>query len=212
MASAIIHLCIAKEVNKVLGMDEKLLFLGTIAPDISKQIGQSKEISHFLDHSNEDDIPNIDRFLKKYEAELGHPFEMGYFIHLLTDKYWFRDYVYNYIERYASESGKKDLTYSALKQLIYDDYTNINIDLIDKYGLSLELFYEDFKYPNSKITEIPMDKLPIIVEKMGMIIQESKEEKTFIFDTYDIVKFIDETVKYIIRDIQILGLNKVSQE
>ena len=118
MASAIIHLCIAKEVNKVLGMDEKLLFLGTIAPDLSKEIGQSKEISHFLDHSNEDDIPNIDRFLNKYEEELRNPFEMGYFIHLLTDKYWFRDYVYKYIERYSIESGRKDLTYSALKQLI----------------------------------------------------------------------------------------------
>lgn len=211
MASAIIHLCIAKEVNKVLGMDEKLLFLGTIAPDLSKQIGQSKEISHFLDHSNEDDIPNIDRFLNKYEEELRNPFEMGYFIHLLTDKYWFRDYVYKYIERYSIESGRKDLTYSALKQLIYDDYTNINIDLIDKYGLSLELFYDKINYPTSKITEIPMDKLPIIVEKMGLIIEESKEEKTFIFDTYDIVKFIDETAKYIIRDVQMLGLNKVSQ-
>jgi len=211
MASAIIHLCVAKEVNKVLGMDEKLLFLGTIAPDLSKQIGQSKEISHFLDHSNEDDIPNIDRFLNKYEEELHNPFEMGYFIHLLTDKYWFRDYVYKYIERYSIESGRKDLTYAALKQLIYDDYTNINIDLIDKYGLSLELFYDRINYPTSKITEIPMDKLPIIVEKMGLIIEESKEEKTFIFDTYDIVKFIDETAKYIIRDVQMLGLNKVSQ-
>lgn len=211
MASAIIHLCIAKEVNKVLGMDEKLLFLGTIAPDLSKEIGQSKEISHFLDHSNEDDIPNIDRFLNKYEEELRNPFEMGYFIHLLTDKYWFRDYVYKYIERYSIESGRKDLTYSALKQLIYDDYTNINIDLIDKYGLSLELFYDKINYPTSKITEIPMDKLPIIVEKMGLIIEESKEEKTFVFDTYDIVKFIDETAKYIIRDVQMLGLNKVSQ-
>ena len=211
MASAIIHLCIAKEVNKVLGMDEKLLFLGTIAPDLSKEIGQSKEISHFLDHSNEDDIPNIDRFLNKYEEELRNPFEMGYFIHLLTDKYWFRDYVYKYIERYSIESGRKDLTYSALKQLIYDDYTNINIDLIDKYGLSLELFYDKINYPTSKITEIPMDKLPIIVEKMGLIIEESQEEKTFIFDTYDIVKFIDETAKYIIRDVQMLGLNKVSQ-
>ena len=211
MASAIIHLCIAKEVNKVLGMDDKLLFLGTIAPDLSKEIGQSKEISHFLDHSNEDDIPNIDRFLNKYEEELRNPFEMGYFIHLLTDKYWFRDYVYKYIERYSIESGRKDLTYSALKQLIYDDYTNINIDLIDKYGLSLELFYDKINYPTSKITEIPMDKLPIIVEKMGLIIEESKEEKTFIFDTYDIVKFIDETAKYIIRDVQMLGLNKVSQ-
>ena len=211
MASAIIHLCIAKEVNKVLGMDEKLLFLGTIAPDLSKEIGQSKEISHFLDHSNEDDIPNIDRFLNKYEEELRNPFEMGYFIHLLTDKYWFRDYVYKYIERYSIELGRKDLTYSALKQLIYDDYTNINIDLIDKYGLSLELFYDKINYPTSKITEIPMDKLPIIVEKMGLIIEESKEEKTFVFDTYDIVKFIDETAKYIIRDVQMLGLNKVSQ-
>ena len=211
MASAIIHLCIAKEVNKVLGMDEKLLFLGTIAPDLSKEIGQSKEISHFLDHSNEDDIPNIDRFLNKYEEELRNPFEMGYFIHLLTDKYWFRDYVYKYIERYSIESGRKDLTYSALKQLIYDDYTNINIDLIDKYGLSLELFYDKINYPTSKITEIPMDKLPIIVEKMGLIIEEKKKKKTFVFDTYDIVKFIDETAKYIIRDVQMLGLNKVSQ-
>ena len=76
----------------------------------------------------------------------------------------------------------------------------------------IELFYEEFKYPTSKITEIPMDKLPLIVDKMGIIIQESKEEKTFIFDTYDIVKFIDETVKYIVRDVQMLGLNKVSQE
>ncbi len=209
MASAIIHICIAKEVNKILGMDEKTLFLGTIAPDISKEIGQSKEISHFLDHSHEDDIPNIDRFLSKYRTELNKPFEMGYFIHLLTDKYWIRDYIYEYIKRYAIENDKKDLTYSALKQLMYDDYTNINIDLIDKYGLALDLFYEVFKYPSSKITEIPMDKLPIIVEKMGIIISNSKEEKTFLFDTYDIVKFIDETVKYVIRDIQMLGLNKV---
>ena len=75
----------------------------------------------------------------------------------------------------------------------------------------MEVFYDKINYPTSKITEIPMDKLPIIVEKMGLIIEESKEEKTFIFDTYDIVKFIDETAKYIIRDVQMLGLNKVSQ-
>ena len=212
MASAVIHLCIAKEVNKILGMDEKLLFLGTIAPDLSKEIGQSKEISHFLDHSNENNIPNIARFLNKYSDELDKPFEMGYFIHLLTDKYWYRDYIYEYVERYATENEKKDITYSALKQLIYNDYTNINIDLIDKYGLSLELFYEEFKYPTSKITEIPMDKLPIIVEKMGLVIEESKEEKTFVFDTYDIVKFIDETIKYIIKDIQLLDIKKVSHE
>ena len=70
MASAVIHLCIAKEVNKYLNMNLNELLLGSIAPDISKQVGETKEISHFLDHTNEDDIPNIDRFLAKYKKDL----------------------------------------------------------------------------------------------------------------------------------------------
>lgn len=206
MASAIIHLCVAKEVNKYLKMDENSILLGSIAPDIAKQIGQTKEISHFLDYTNEDDIPNIDRFLRKYRDSLDNPFNMGYFIHLLTDKYWFRDYVYQYIERYTKESTKKKITYTAIKNVIYNDYTNINIDLIDKYTLPLDLFYNEFTIPSTNITEIPVDKLDILIEKMGMIIAESKEEKTFMFDTTDIEIFISNSVKYIIKDIQMLGI------
>ena len=206
MASAIIHLCVAKEINKYLKMDENYLLLGSIAPDISKQIGETKEISHFLDHSNEDDIPNIDRFLLKYRSELNNPFEMGYFIHLLTDKYWFRDYVYKFIERYTQDKLKKNVTYTALKDLIYNDYTNLNITLIDNHNLNLDLFYNEIEMPKSKIIEIPVDKLDILIEKMGLIIEDSKEEKTFIFDSADIEEFIKNTVKYIIRDIQMLDI------
>ena len=206
MASAVIHLCVANEVNKYLNMNSKELLLGSIAPDISKQIGETKEISHFLDHTNEDDIPNIDRFLKKYRSELNKPFEMGYFIHLLTDKYWFRDYVYQYIERYTKNNTKKKVTYTAIRDLIYNDYTNINIDLIDKYELSLDLFFYDMEIPKSKIKEIPVEKLPILIEKMGLIIKDSKEEKTFLFSTKDIEAFISNTVKYIIKDIQMLDI------
>ena len=206
MASAVIHLCVAKEVNKYLHMDENMLLLGSIAPDISKQIGETKEISHFLDHTNEDDIPNIDRFLAKYRSELNKPFEMGYFIHLLTDKYWFRDYIYQYIERYTRDDTKKKITYTALKDIIYNDYTNLNIDLIDKYNLGLDIFSNEIEFPTSKITEIPMDRLDVLIEKMGQIIESSTEEKTFMFDTKDIEIFITNTVKYIIKDIQILGI------
>lgn len=208
MASAIIHLCIAKEVNRYLGMDEYQILLGSIAPDISKQIGETKEISHFLDHSNEDDIPNINNFLTKYKNDLQDPFTMGYFIHLLTDKYWFRDYIYKFIDRYATSQSKKKLTYTAIKDVIYNDYTNINIDLIDRYTLPLDIFYTDFRRPNSKINEIPLDKLPILIEKMGLIIEESKEEKTFMFDTREINSFIEETTKYIIKDIQMLRIKE----
>ena len=206
MASAVIHLCVAKEINKYLKMDENYLLLGSIAPDISKQIGETKEISHFLDHSNEDDIPNIDRFLSKYKDELNNPFEMGYFIHLLTDKYWFRDYVYKFIDRYTQDRIKKNVTYTALKDLIYNDYTNLNITLIDNHNLNLDLFYNEIELPKSKIIEIPVDKLDILIEKMGIIIEDSREEKTFIFDSKDIEEFIRNTVKYIIRDIQMLDI------
>ncbi len=207
MASAIIHLCVAHEVNKYLNFDEDQILIGSIAPDISKQIGQTKEISHFLDHSNEDDIPNIDRFLAKYQSELGKPFEMGYFIHLLTDKYWFRDYVYQYIAKYTNDKNKKNLTYTAVKEIIYNDYTNINIDLIDKYMLPLDIFYSEFEGISSKINEIPVDKLDVLIEKMGIIIANSKQEKTFMFDVSDIEEFITNTVKYIIKDLQMLGIN-----
>lgn len=206
MASAVIHLCIAKEVNKYLNMDSNELLLGSIAPDISKLVGETKEISHFLDHTNEDDIPNIDRFLQKYRSELNKPFEMGYFIHLLSDKYWFRDYVYNYIERYTKNNSKKKITYTALRDLIYNDYTSLNIKLIDKYMIPLDIFSNEWLLPTSSITEIPMDKLNILIDKMGIIIKDSQEEKTILFDTKDIETYITNTVKYIIKDIQMLGI------
>jgi len=205
MASALIHICVAKEVNKYLKMNEYDLLLGSIAPDLSKQIGQTKEISHFLDHTNEDDIPNIDRFLKKYQQELNKPFTMGYFIHLLTDKYWFRDYVYQYIERYTHDEVKKGVTYTALKNLIYNDYTNLNSDLIDKYNLDLNIFYNPLRIPDTSITEINVENLDILLEKMGIILEESKKEKSFIFDMKDIEIFIYNSVNYIIKDLKILG-------
>ena len=163
MASAVIHLCVAKKVNEKLKMDEKMIALGSIAPDISKQIGQTKVVSHFLDGQNEDEIPNIDRFVKKYRNELNKPFEMGYLIHLLTDKYWFGDYVYNYISRYENKAGVSELTYTGIKNLIYNDYTNLNINLITKYEPEIDIFMNEITYPESIITEIHIEDLPVIV-------------------------------------------------
>ena len=48
MASAIIHICVAKRVNAILKMPENLLCLGAIAPDINKQIGKDKKNESFF--------------------------------------------------------------------------------------------------------------------------------------------------------------------
>jgi hypothetical protein len=41
---------------------------------------------------------------------------------------------------------------------------------------------------------------------MGLIIKDSNEVKTFIFDTKDIETFIANTVKYTIKDVQTLDI------
>ena len=202
MASAVIHLCVAKKVNEYLEMDEELLLLGSIAPDISKLVGETKFASHFLDGLTEDSIPNTNRFLIKYQKELAKPFEMGYYIHLLTDKYWFRDYVYKYIDRYAKEEQEKDLTYTAIKHLIYHDYTNLNIDLIDEYSIALDIFSNEIQFPKSIITEIPINKLDLLVEKMGLIIVASTTGQKIVFNLKDIKKFIEDSTQKIIEDIK----------
>ena len=66
MASTIIHLAIAKKVQEKIRIENKKdYYLGSIAPDISKQIGESREVSHFLINTKED-IPNLNIFVKRY--------------------------------------------------------------------------------------------------------------------------------------------------
>ena len=97
MASSVIHMCVASEVNKYLKKDNKGILIGSIAPDISKHINQSKQSSHFLDDVS-NDIPNIDKFLNKYKSYLNDVFVMVYYIHLYTDYLWFKYFIPNFIK------------------------------------------------------------------------------------------------------------------
>ena len=205
MASAVIHIAVAKEINKDLKMKEKELFLGTIAPDISKQLGESKVKSHFLlnDKSN---LPILDKFLDKYKNNLNNPFIMGYYIHLFTDYLWFKYFIpeitnsNDYIK--VLSGNKIKCTKEEIEKLIYNDYTNLNISLIEEYDLDLSLFYEDIEIPNIKFDEIPLDKLQVIVDQMGIIIENSKKEYTYSFNIDNIKQFIELCKKIISTDIE----------
>ena len=206
MASTIIHLAVAKEVQKSLSVDNKYdYYLGSIAPDLSKQIGGSKYESHFLKNSYKDDIPNIELFVKRYPNFKSNSFDLGYFVHLYTDKMWFEDF----IENIAFNNTIKLLdgtflqtTPEEIKSIIYSDYTNINVDIIDEYNLDLSLFYEDFRIPDTDIKEIAADKLDILINKMGIIIENSKSEKLYSFDTVIIKDFINNTCEKILEELK----------
>ena len=203
MASAVIHLCVAKKVSEHFHINNKELLLGSIAPDLSKQIGADRRISHFL-NTPKKDVPNIQVFLDKYRDSLDKSFNLGYFIHLYTDKIWFdefmselvNDNVVRLIDDTIIQTSKEEIGH-----LIYNDYTNLNIDLIDYYKLDLSLFYEDFILPDSNIDEIPLDKLDILLEKMATIIMNSKMKKEYVFDMNKIINFIEYASDKIINKI-----------
>ena len=204
MASSMIHIAVASEVNKKLKRDPAKLLIGTIAPDISKLVGEPKTKSHFSNDEN-DNIPIIDRFLNKYKNNLDDDFVMGYYIHLYTDYLWFKYFIENI--DYSSIIKKIDGTkvwcnHEEFVKYIYNDYTNINIELIDKYNLDLKNFYNDIPDIKNIINEIPMDKLNVILEKTGtIIIANSKTKKAFLFDINNVEKFIELSVELILSQI-----------
>lgn len=205
MASVIIHMAIAKELENKLDIENKKdYYLGSIAPDIAKQIGMNKNISHFSKNMK-DNIPNINLFIKRYPTFKYNPFDLGYFIHLYADKIW-QESVINKIE---SENSIKLLdgtiittTREEITNLIYSDYTDLNRKVIEEYSLDLSLFYEEFQIPDTTINEIPIDKLDILINKMGIIIENSKQQKSYTFDINIVKDFINRCVEETLIEIE----------
>ncbi len=208
MASTVIHMVVANEINKVLKKDNGKLLIGSIAPDISKLIGETKQYSHFL-NSTDTDIPDIDRFLVKYKYNLNDDFVLGYFIHLYTDYLWFKYFIPDlYYDDYITklDGTKVKCEGRMLCLYLYNDYTNLNIKLLDEYNMDLSIFYTEIPKFNSIIEEIPMDRLKVIIDKASIIIANSKVQKDMIVNIDYIKKFIDMSVDLILAKLKDLRI------
>ena len=208
MASSLIHIAVAKELNKTLKRDREKLFLGTIAPDISKLIGENKMKTHFLDQ--DDSIPNLEKFLEKYKSNLNDDFVLGYYIHLFTDFLWFKYFITEVYDKDIIRkldgtevkcSGRMASIY------IYNDYTNLNAELVERYDLDFKLFYNELPKFENIIDEVPMDKLHLIVDKTGTLMLNSKNFKDMIFNLEHIERFIEFSVDLISNNLMELGVN-----
>ncbi len=210
MASSMIHIAVASELNKKLNRDKSKLLIGTIAPDISKLIGESKRITHFVnDETESDSIPDLDLFLKKYKNKINDDFVLGYYIHLFTDYLWFK----YFLTEIWTEDMITKLDGTVVKcegrmalQYIYNDYTNLNINLIDDYNLDLKIFYNEIPEIENIITEIPMNKLFLIVDKAGEIIENTKVHKDMVFNMKNVHKFIETTIDLITDNLKELNV------
>lgn len=206
MASSVIHMAVANEVNKVLKRDNSKLLIGSIAPDISKQIRQDRTISHFI---FKDGLIDLDKFLDKYKNNLDDDFVLGYYIHLLTDYFWFKYFmpeITNYSIIKTLDGKELSLSKEEICKYIYNDYTNINIRVINEYNMDLKIFFNELPEIKKIIEEIPMDKLQVIVDKAGNIIMNSTNGKNYTFDIKNIKQFISFTKDLIINKCRELGI------
>lgn len=209
MASSMIHIVVANEINKKLNRDKSKLLIGTIAPDISKLIGESKIKSHFQDRN--DNIPNLDKFLNKYKNNLDDDFVLGYYIHLVTDYLWFKYFMTEIKLEDSNIITKLDGTNvkcngNMFTLYVYNDYTNLNTKLIDEYDLDLKIFYNDVPKLENIIEEIPMNKIEVIINKAGEIIENTKVHKDFVFNLDNINKFIETSVDIILGNLKELEI------
>ena len=209
MASSLIHLCVANEVNKIIKRDKIPFMIGSIAPDISKYIGISKNTTHFLSNDNSD-IPNLDNFLKKYQNFLSNDFVLGYYVHLYTDYLWFKYFVPDFKKKGYVKMIDGTISYcnsSDLENYIYSDYTNLDNYLIDEYNLDLDIFYNDIPTIEPIIKEIDMNQLNVIVNKVSIIIQNAKKNSPNIFDISQIEQFISFSSSIILSSLESIDKN-----
>ena len=114
MPGYVIHLSIAKEYMKKhegLIKDSKIFLKGTIMPDILP-----KPNSHYRDDTTK---LRLDWYLD--ENDMSNDYNKGYFLHLLTDFFFYEKYLNNF-------EWKPD---------IYDDYDKLNKRLIDDYKVNI---------------------------------------------------------------------------
>ena len=209
MASSMIHIAVANELNKTLNRDNKKLLIGSIAPDIAKLIGRTKIVSHFQD--KDDDLPNLNKFLSKYKSDLSDDFVLGYYIHIFTDYLWIKYFVPDFYENgiiYKLDGTIENISVDRKINYFYNDYTNLNIKLIDEYNLDLSIFYEDIPKLKDIIKEIPMNKIYVIIDQAGIILENTKESKSYIFDMNLVNKFIKTSVDYILSNLKEIGVCK----
>lgn len=209
MASGLIHICVAKEINKYLKRNEEQILLGSIAPDIAKLINISRDKTHFIDEKK--DIPNIENFLKKYKNNLDNDFIMGYYIHLYTDYLWFSFFIPNLLEKdKLIKINNKKIKYAEDKliEYVYNDYSALNKQLIEQYNIDLSFFKITPPKIENIIEEIPLNKLNILIEKQNSLINESKKNENILFDNNLINSFIEFSVNDILANIDNLNNKK----
>jgi len=158
-----IHIAIAKQYiakHEFEIKSEEEFIKGVIAPDLSKDKNQS----HYGKWVDYKERTYINEFLKNPKVHMEQDYWKGFFMHLLTDHYFYN----KYFKRENEEIAKS-------KDKFYYDYDYLNKVLIEKY--KIQPLENIKKYMNIYVGEpkyLKQDKIIWFIEEMSNMDMQDK--------------------------------------
>ncbi len=208
MASRIMHLCIAKELEKIIPPKNVNNFrIGHILPDAVIKADKKQAGTHFAKEFEKDGksfkLFDYYEFYDKFKENLPcDELFLGYYFHLIQDNL-FRTLLYRDLGMLSRRGGK-----TFLKEL-YSDYEILNGILTEKYGLK-----NDLKIPTdftqSKINEIYNFELTEFLEDMRGDFHEKSPTPPKILTEEITKKFITKCTEICQSEYEAIRQNKHS--
>lgn len=198
MPSWSIHLAIAKEVNKELGLNEDLFLYGNLIPDVDKNSSITRYEAHYYNENlpfptvKQEKMIDINKFLSIYKKQLNNPLILGYYSHLLTDQF--------YNEKVYTSKWVQDDNNNIVGIRLKNNKV-LKIDIDDKKRLKRKYKHKDFELYGKYLFN---DGLVSIPNNSKLI----KENAIYLKDNFLTDELIDYRFNYLKNDFT--GFNKLN--
>lgn len=215
MAGYLIHLAVAAQAAKQLYPHDSTAFnafcCGALYPDAFSD--EQKDKSHYRpspDRSQLFSLPDLEEFENKYPDFWENPFLYGYYVHLVTDKLFFKEFIQPHItvddslgdrrivSKNSSKLGKMKATDARTK--LKDDYDRVNAQIVKRYGLEMPdaatVVIPDC-FPGAHASDERQSKLKELIHKIDAYMETMEQDQgdPQFFRLDDLKQWIDKTAQ-----------------
>ncbi len=215
MPSWPVHIALAKKLNKDLKLSDDFI-LGNIIPDVpngyiipNTKCKETKRFTHFnINKENAKPIISIEDFLKKYQNKLNNPIILGYYTHLLTDKYFNDDFHKKHVKNkiIILKDGTPNNTPFKGWELKQKDF-NVFGDHLTLNG-NLENPISQTKDTKKLIKDLPFtfwdEDITLTINKINFFITNVPSEQTdyLVYTEEELMTTFNNCYKYILKIIK----------
>lgn len=215
MAGYLIHLAVAAQAAKQLYPHDSTAFnafcCGALYPDAFSD--EQKDKSHYCpspDRSQLFSLPDLEEFQNKHPGFRKNPFMYGYYVHLVTDNLFFKEFIQSRITVAGSRGDRRIVSKISPKlgkmkaadarTKLKEDYTRVNPSIVKRYGLEMpdaETVGIPDCFPDAPASDERRSKLKelfnTIVSYMKTMEQDQGDPQLFKLD--DLQQWINETAQ-----------------